>query len=430
MVAADTRLFLSEAWAHTDRLFALLGEGAIHAQPIPLRQPFLFYLGHLPAFAWSHLGRRAGGLPSFQPRLDELFDRGIDPVGVDAYEPSAEWPPMDEVLGYRDEVRRRLAERLGEGNEESGFRTTALMVLEHELMHQETLLYMLQQLPHGGKRRPADWPDLPAGKGRPGGRVRVPAGRALLGTQRGSLEFAWDNELPEHVVDVPAFQIDRTPVTNAEFLEFVEAGGYGVRGLWDAETWDWRERQDLRHPRFWSAGADGFAYHALFEDLPLARVADWPVSVSWAEAAAFASWKGARLPTEAEFHRAAYGSEEGTRPWPWGDAAPLAAHGNFGFRHGSPLPVGAHPAGQSAWGALELVGNGWEWTSTPFGPFEGFQPMPGYPGYSADFFDRRHYVMLGASWATADRLVRRGFRNWFQPHYPYVFGKFRCVHGG
>jgi formylglycine-generating enzyme required for sulfatase activity len=149
---------------------------------------------------------------------------------------------------------------------------------------------------------------------------------------------------------------------------------------------------------------------------------------SWAEASAYARWRGARLPREEELHRAAYASPDGTRRlWPWGDEAPQACHGNFDFRRGSPLPVGAHPAGASAWGVLELVGNGWEWTETPFGPLPGFQAMPRYPGYSADFFDGRHFVLLGGSWATDRALLRRSFRNWFQPHYPYVFAKHRCV---
>jgi formylglycine-generating enzyme required for sulfatase activity len=146
------------------------------------------------------------------------------------------------------------------------------------------------------------------------------------------------------------------------------------------------------------------------------------------EAAAFARWEGVRLPTEAEYHRAAFGTPaDGRREHPWGEESPQAGHGNFGFRLWSPAPVGSFPAGASAFGVHELVGNGWEWTSTPFGPFPGFVPLEGYEGYSADFFDDQHFVMLGGSWATDTALVRRSFRNWFRPHYPYVFSKFRCV---
>ena len=167
----------------------------------------------------------------------------------------------------------------------------------------------------------------------------------------------------------------------------------------------------------------------LFGEVPFDDAAEWPASVSHCEAQAFARWSGARLPSEPEFHRAAYATPDGgLRPHPWGDAVPAPEHANLGFRRWSPTPVGSHPMGASAFGVHELVGNGWEWTRTPFRPFPGFRPLEPYRGYSADFFDERHFVLLGGSWATDLRLVRRSFRNWFQPHYPYVFTKFRLVY--
>jgi formylglycine-generating enzyme required for sulfatase activity len=163
----------------------------------------------------------------------------------------------------------------------------------------------------------------------------------------------------------------------------------------------------------------------MFEWLPLHE--SWPVYVSQCEASAYARWKGRRLMTEAEFHRAAYGSPSGERPFPWGDDPPEYRHGNFGFQHYDPCAVGSFPEGRSAWGVHDLVGNGWEWTSTVFSPFAGFEPMGSYPQYSADFFDGKHLVTKGASPATALPLIRRSFRNWFRPNYPYVYAKFRCV---
>jgi formylglycine-generating enzyme required for sulfatase activity len=182
---------------------------------------------------------------------------------------------------------------------------------------------------------------------------------------------------------------------------------------------------------FWSRDERGWAQRSLVADRPLEEVFDWPISVTWVEARAFLLWGGRkRLPTEAEFHRAAYGAPGATgsvRSHPWGDDAPHNGRGNFGYAHWEPTAVGAHPASASAWGVHELVGNGWEWTSTAFAPFPGFAAHPAYPEYSRDFFDGRHYVMLGASWATDPALTRRSFRNWFQAHYPYVFAKFRGV---
>jgi formylglycine-generating enzyme required for sulfatase activity len=157
----------------------------------------------------------------------------------------------------------------------------------------------------------------------------------------------------------------------------------------------------------------------------------WPVYVSQAEAAAFARWRGARLPSEAEYHRAAFGTPDGgARRHPWGQEAPAARHGVFDFTSWDPEPAGTHPDGDSAWGVADLVGNGWEWTATAFAPFDGFAPLPSYPEYSADFFDGEHVVMKGASPVTAAELIRPSFRNWFRTRYPYVYATFRCVQDG
>jgi ergothioneine biosynthesis protein EgtB len=291
------------------------------------------------------------------------------------------------------------------------------MVVEHEAMHHETLLYMFQELDHRLKRRPGDWPALPApgASPPPARKVDVPAGEAVLGAARGSILFGWDNEFPEVRVPVPAFAVDDRPVTNADMLEFVRDGGYREPRLWRPADWDWRTRRGVDRPHSWRPEGEGYRVRSLLEDVPFDAAAAWPVMASWAEAAAYARWRGARLLTEAEWHRAALG------------AARAETGANVGFRHGSPLPVGAHPSGASAWGVLELVGNGWEWTATPFAPFPGFEPMASYPGYSADFFDDGHFVLRGGSWATDAALLRPSFRNWFQPHYPYVFSKFRCA---
>ncbi len=164
----------------------------------------------------------------------------------------------------------------------------------------------------------------------------------------------------------------------------------------------------------------------MFDLIPLPL--SWPVYVSHADASAYAEWRGWRLPTEAEFQRAAYGTSDGSeRLHPWGSASPSREHGVFDFSSWDPEPAGSHPAGRSAWGVDDLVGNGWEWTSTVFAPFPGFRPMPSYPEYSADFFDGEHFVMKGASPATARELIRPTFRNWFRPRYPYVYATFRCV---
>jgi formylglycine-generating enzyme required for sulfatase activity len=197
--------------------------------------------------------------------------------------------------------------------------------------------------------------------------------------------------------------------------------------LWRETDWQWKERDGIRHPKFWSADGNGWKLRTMFEDVPLPL--DWPVYASHAEASAYARWLGKSLPTEAQWHRAAYGTpRDGERRQPWGNQAPPSSQfGNFGLSYWNPVPVGAHPAGDSAFGVADLVGNGWEWTCTPFAPFEGFEAFPFYPGYSAAFFDGKHYVMKGGSPRTAQCILRRSFRNWFQPRYPHIYAGFRCV---
>ena len=416
------------ARAGTRRFFdETLTPGAYLARPIALRHPFVFYEGHLAAFGALKLLGEALGRPPLDAALEKLFERGIDPPAESGATPAVAWPAREAVLAYVGRADAAVAEALASGAGEA-HRDAVFTVLEHELMHQETLRYMLHRLPYAEKRAPAGAraPEA-ASRAIHAGAVRVPAGVATLGAHKGEIPFGWDNEFPRTCRMVPAFTIDALPVTNGEFLEFVEAGGYSDPSLWRTGDAEWLRQQGISHPPFWRRQGGAWFWAGQFGLVPLPPA--WPVWVSHAEASAFARWKNRRLPTEAEFHRAAFGTPAGPeRAFPWGDAAPAPEHGNFGGDRDDPVPAGSRPAGTSAWGVHELVGNGWEWTSTPFAPFEGFAPMATYPRYSADFFDGRHYVLKGASPATPAALVRRTFRNWFQPRYPHVYAKFRCVH--
>ena len=418
----------------TAGLFDLLNPDAYYEQPIPLRHPVVFYEGHIPAFSVNTLIKRGLGRPGVDAGLELLFARGIDPESQAAADGAAvaSWPSRETVRGYAARADRMVLDALDRADvEREGHpvlhRGQAVFTsIEHEELHQETLAYMWHRLPPALKRRPADAEVVGGGAAPAVDRIPVPAGRATLGAERDGIPFGWDNEFPTLAVDVPAFAIDRHNVTNHAFLEFVEAGGYADRRWWSETDWAWREAAGVRHPQFWVRQGDAWRWRGMFETVPLPPA--WPVWVTQAEAAAYARWKGARLPTEAEFHRAAYGTPDGDeRPHPWGDEPPDGTRGHFGFRGWDPVPVGSFPAGASAWGVHDLVGNGWEWTSSVFDGFPGFAPMASYPEYSADFFDGLHYVIKGASPATATGLVRRSLRNWFRPHYPFVFAGFRCV---
>jgi ergothioneine biosynthesis protein EgtB len=422
-----------KARALTDELFRVVRPESLYARPIPERHRLLFYVGHLEAFDWNLIGRTILALSPFQEEFDRLFAFGIDPVGggLPTDQPS-DWPSLPEVHRYNQRVRQMLDAAL----EKVSYADPALpllrdgyalhVALEHRLMHAETLAYMLHQLPLESKlqQNQASPPATPPASPR---MAKIPAGLATLGLARSEGDtFGWDNEYETQEVDVAEFAIDAYNVTNGQFLEFMRAGGYEDRSLWTEPGWVWKTERGIEHPLSWTPRGERWFYRAMFEEIPLPL--DWPAYVSHAEASAYARWVGKELPAEAQFHRAAFGTAHGPeRDFPWGSQPPQPRLGNFDFQRWDPAPVGSYPSGSSAFGVADLVGNGWEWTSTVFAPLPGFQAFSFYPGYSANFFDGKHYVIKGGSARTADRLLRRSFRNWFQPHYPYVFAKFRCV---
>jgi ergothioneine biosynthesis protein EgtB len=428
------------AWSTSDKLFGLIKEDQISIKPIVWRHPFIFYVGHLPAFTWNQTCGGLLGWQSFNPYFDDLFCRGIDPdidTGECHWHPDVPdtWPELRKVLRYRDQVRSVVLEaldvlpRLDSSDVMAQQGRAFEMVLEHEYMHQETLLYMIHELPLDKKNRPTKPPRYSFQTAALSHSKEIPAGKATLGAKFSELDFGWDNEFSETVVEVPAFTMDSLPVTNGEYFEFVQSGAYDMERYWRLEDWRWKVQAAKRHPSFWLQRGSLWLYKAMFDIFPLAQVSSWPVYVTVAEARAYARWRGKRLPTEAEFQRACYGGPDGTQTrYPWGESDPAPRHGNFDFAYWAPTPVGSHLAGVSRWGIAELVGNGWELTDTAFAPFPGFTPyITGYPDYSKDFFDGKHFVVKGASWATPVELLRPTFRNWYQGHYPYVFAKFRCV---
>lgn len=423
---------LEDARKRTDALFALLRPEALYERPIPERHRLVFYLGHLEAFDWNLIARDALNYPSFHPEYEKLFAFGIDPVdGQLPHDVPVDWPVVEEIRAYNERLRERIDTALREplnklpNTVASG--TLLHVAIEHRLMHAETLAYLMHHLHHDQKNAPENYKtavkdDAPFAQGV----ASIPAGTATLGMRRDSGRFGWDNEFEENRARVPKFRISAYPVTNGEFLEFVNASGYENEQLWPAEDWVWKNSTRISHPHFWEKDGQGWRYRGMFQSLPLPL--DWPVYVSYAEASAYARWKNRSLPTEAQWHRAAFGtSAESECAYHWGDVEPSTERGNFDFARWDPAPVNAHPAGQSAFGVHDLLGNGWEWTSTPFAPFPGFDAFPFYPGYSANFFDGKHFVMKGGSPRTAACMLRRSFRNWFQPHYPYVYAKFRTV---
>jgi len=393
---------LHSARLESDRLFSILKREAVYERPIPERHRVIFYIGHLDGFDSIQICREALGMRSPEPELDALFQAGIDPdsAHLPADKPS-DWPALGRVEAYVDHCRTSVDKNLERAPED-----VVCMAVEHRQMHLETLTYMFHNLryemksvpkgPHSDRSpRPEiqnEWRDIAEGE-------------AILGRPHDG-SFGWDNEYAEVRTNVPAFQMQRYSVTNGEYLRFVNDGA--------------------SMPHFWRERAGALYYAGMFHDIPLPL--DWPVYVTQLEAEAYAKWVGKSLPTEQQFHRAAYGSPSlENSQYPWGNRAPTHRAGNFDFKFWDPEPVDATPAGDSGFGVSQLVGNGWEWTSTAFGPFPGFKPRDTYPGYSANFFDGEHYVIKGGSPRTAARLLRSSFRNWFRRDYRYVYATFRCV---
>jgi gamma-glutamyl hercynylcysteine S-oxide synthase len=437
---ADNRdellLRLAESRTITDDLFRVVREESLYDRPIPERHRIVFYLGHLEAFDWNLIAGHALGLGPGHQEFDRLFAFGIDPVGggLPSDQP-ADWPHLAEVTAYNQRVRDKLDRALTDDSSSRSRRwqyprdVILNTAIEHRLMHAETLAYMLHQLPTGRKIAPRDYQTLVSsatGSQAVARIVDIPAGEATLGISRGQNIFGWDNEFEAQSVQVPAFAMDACKVTNGEFLNFIRRGGYDHPRFWSDTDWAWIKEQNINHPRFWFEREGQRFYQGMFEAVPLPL--DWPVYVSHAEASAYARFVNKDLPTEAQFHRAAYGTADGKeRAYPWGDERPEARHSNFDFHRWDPTAVGSHPAGRSAFGIEDALGNGWEWTCSIFTPLPGFEPFPFYSGYSANFFDGKHYVMKGASPRTAACMLRRSFRNWFQPHYPFAYASFRCV---
>ncbi len=396
--------------------------------------PLVWDLAHIGNYEELWLLREAAGAPAVDPSLDDMYDAFRHP------RPNRPALPLlgpVEARRYIAEVRGRVVDTLEKVDLDGeqpllagGF--VYGMVVQHEHQHDETMLATLQLMAGPGYRPLA--PSAPSGAPVPE-EVHVPAGRFVMGTDDEA--WAYDNERPAHVVDLPAFRIDAAPVTNGAYARFVADGGYDEPRWWTDEGWAWRQKADLGAPQFWTAEGSGRWSRNRFgwrEDLPLGE----PVQhVCWFEADAYARWAGKRLPTEEEWEKAASWGPDGEKArWPWGDDEPTgspadlavggSARANLDGRHFRPAPVGAYPGGASRYGCHQMIGDVWEWTSSDFEPYPGFATFP-YREYSEVFFGSGYKVLRGGSWATSARAVRTTFRNWDHAIRRQIFSGFRCA---
>ena len=421
---------LTTTRAHTLALVAPLDDARLTRQVTPILSPIVWDLGHVACFE-SQWMRTAWGWDDWPVGTDveSLYDPIVQPRTVRGALPL---PRPDDARATLAGVRERtlaLLRRDGCASDDP-LRAGALvplMIARHEAQHAETMLQAIQLLHDDARYEPAGRePPRRAPVPRPGGMALVPAGPFRMGTDEPVR--AYDNERPAHDVDVAAFRLDVHPVTNAAFLDFVDDGGYARRELWTEDGWRWLATARVAHPQQWRRAPDG-RWHELHFGRSAPIAPDQPVvHVSWYEADAYARWAGKRLPTEAEWEKAAaWDLETGlARPFPWGDAPWTPERATLGQRTFAPSAAGAHPSGASFYGCEQMVGDVWEWTASEFLPYPGFAAFP-YPEYSAVHFGRGYKVLRGGSWATQPLVVSTTFRNWDLPERRQIFAGFRCA---
>jgi len=429
--AEEIAELMAAARADTFQIFDIVArEEYLHQSPGGGFRPIIWHLAHIGVFEAYWILQKAKG----DATLDERYDRIFDPIKTPREE-SKNLPARREMEDYLTRVRDGVLSYLDRINFEDSpsplLRDAYVfqLVLEHERQHQETLLYLLQLLDPAKKRRPQKQPEpvvSPAADSTPNDMVTIPAGPFDMGSPWNS--FAYDNELPPRNVFVPAFKLDRLLTTNAEYANFVEEGGYERREWWSEEGWAWRERENCEMPLYWTRDGHDWRGRAMFGE-GLIEPQHPVTGISWYEAEAYARFMGKRLPSEAEWEKAASwdAARESKRRFAWGDTEPPSpARCNFDTHFWGPTAVGSFPAGASYDGCLDMTGNVWEWTNDPFAGFPGFEAYP-YPEYSETWFDGDHRILKGGSWATRASVLRTSFRNFFRRHFRIAFAGIRCA---
>ena len=428
--ASDAIAALDEARERTLALVAPVSDADLERVHSTLMSPLVWDLGHIAAFEDLWLVHRHGQEPMLRADLVDVYDAMETPRAGRGELPFLRSP---EARDYLDRVRTRVLELIDERGIGDG--VLHELVLRHEQQHNETMLQTLQLARLPDWEPPAHQPvpdrlnELPTGLEL----IGVPAGECTIGARAAADDadptwtlFAYDNERPRHRTDVRAFQIARYPITNATYLQFVEGGGYERREWWSDEGWAWKEQYDITRPGGWTANGGGEwrlgRLEPLYPDRPV-------VHVSWFEADAFARSHGVRLPTEVEWEKAATWDHDqcAARAYPWGNDPPVpGVHANVDQLACGPAPAGAYPAGASPSGCLGMIGDVWEWTSSEFAAYPGFEPYP-YREYSEPFFGAGYKVLRGGSWATRPRVASPMFRNWDFPQRRQIFSGFRVA---
>ncbi|ATL70566.1 ergothioneine biosynthesis protein EgtB [Nocardia terpenica] len=415
---------LTRARTRTAALTDCMDEAELVAQHSRLMSPLVWDLAHIGNQEELWLVRDVGGREPVRADIDHLYDAFRHPR---ADRPALPLLDPAQARGYVGTVRQKVLDVLsdsalrGSRLVEGGFAFG--MIAQHEQQHDETML-ATHQLRTGPAVLSA--PPAPAATVPVSGEIVVPAGEFTMGTSTDP--WALDNERPAHPVRLPGFAIDAAPVTNEQYQRFIEDGGYRRPELWSERGWAHRVEAGLVAPQFWERDGGNRWWRRVFGTMVPVRPRQPVVHVCWFEAEAYANWAGKRLPTEAEWEKAARvdPATGHSRRYPWGDADPDETTANLGQRHLEPAEVGAYPAGASPAGVHQLVGDVWEWTSSGFEPYPGFHAFP-YREYSEVFFGGDYRVLRGGSFGTDPVACRGTFRNWDHPIRRQIFSGFRLA---
>lgn len=418
----------------TLELVAPLERPQLMLQHCSLLSPVVWDLGHIATYEREWVTRAEGGDPTEGDRgkVRRLYDPLVHPRSVRGSLPLEDPGACLNSLAEARANTDRLLDSTGTPADNALLRDGYVfsMIAQHEAQHSETILQGLQLLPslaYEPARRidPRPAQPTPADTTR-GGETFIAAGPFTMGTNDRTV--AYDNERPAHEVEVPSFWIDVEPVTNAVFRRFVDDGGYRRRDLWTADGWRWLREARVEHPAQWRRGDDGRWMEEAFGRIEPLHDDQPVVHISWYEADACARWLGKRLPTEAEWEKAAAWDLERAVPrrYPWGDAAPTEDRANLDQRTFAPSAAGAYPRGESYYGCRQMIGDVWEWTSSVFEPYPGFRAFP-YPEYSQVHFGKGYRVLRGGAWATPSIAIRNTFRNWDLPQRRQIFAGLRCA---
>lgn len=406
----------------------LASDDSFYLRPEPLRQPLIFYLGHTATFYINKLNTSKLAEKRLNPKYESMFAIGVDEMSWDDLdEKNYDWPPVEEVRAYRSAVRDFVADLIKELpltmpiTWESPF-WVILMGIEHQRIHLETSSVIIRRLPIDEVRPLDDWGICPDWGSAPENKLLpVPGGLVELGKQKDHPHYGWDNEFGQHRFNVWEFSAAKYLVSNAEYVHFIDDGGYTKEKYWTAEGWKWVQYSQTTSPLFWLEENGTYRFRALARIIEMPW--NWPAEVNYLEAKAFCNWlaerknRPIRLPTEDEWYRLHDLHEIPDQPrW-------QKAPGNINLEHWcSSCPIDRFSFGDF----YDIIGNVWQWTETPITGFEGFEVHPWYDDFSTPTFDTQHNLIKGGSWISTGNEATRDSRYAFRRHF-FQHAGFRYV---